>query len=333
MFCKWCGATISESSTRCKRCGRDVPALSDCGGFYDLFPNAPKGVQETPSFKVQSPSGASAAQSQALTKHSEESSAPKKAGTSRTHRVQPALLCCSALVLLFLIILIGNIHEYTSELERLRGEMDNVSSHIREIQEAIANHNDTELSKPSEPAMTSEPILAEQNVDLNLEIANEKSGMTVVGDACLGNCKTPVSIVVRFDKISNTLVNAGFIIGKHEGIVDVAVHYGTESGDGVQVGCLFVKMGVDEALFGTQNVNPTYQWKYRLAGDEEWSDLPEIFHQTKKENGTGFSYKINDLVALTESDDFELQLVFRRQSINGGILTLTISGIRILQGI
>lgn len=42
MFCKNCGATISAADEKCARCGFKAPALSDCGGFYDLAPNAPK---------------------------------------------------------------------------------------------------------------------------------------------------------------------------------------------------------------------------------------------------------------------------------------------------
>lgn len=36
MFCKWCGGDLASSDIKCKRCGREIPALSDCGGFYDL---------------------------------------------------------------------------------------------------------------------------------------------------------------------------------------------------------------------------------------------------------------------------------------------------------
>lgn len=42
MFCKNCGATIPAADEKCARCGFKAPALSDCGGFYDLAPNAPK---------------------------------------------------------------------------------------------------------------------------------------------------------------------------------------------------------------------------------------------------------------------------------------------------
>lgn len=36
MLCKWCGETVTPADRQCRRCGRELPALSDCGGFYDL---------------------------------------------------------------------------------------------------------------------------------------------------------------------------------------------------------------------------------------------------------------------------------------------------------
>lgn len=36
MFCKWCGNTIKTTDSKCPSCGRETPAMSDCGGFYDL---------------------------------------------------------------------------------------------------------------------------------------------------------------------------------------------------------------------------------------------------------------------------------------------------------
>jgi hypothetical protein len=53
MFCKWCGGDLLSSDTKCKRCGRDVPALSDCGGFYDLVPNAKKNSESYPLMQVE----------------------------------------------------------------------------------------------------------------------------------------------------------------------------------------------------------------------------------------------------------------------------------------
>lgn len=42
MFCKWCGGNLSSSDIKCRCCGREVPALSDCGGFYDLVSSVKK---------------------------------------------------------------------------------------------------------------------------------------------------------------------------------------------------------------------------------------------------------------------------------------------------
>lgn len=36
MICKWCGAPMDRAAKTCSRCGGERPALSDCGGFYDL---------------------------------------------------------------------------------------------------------------------------------------------------------------------------------------------------------------------------------------------------------------------------------------------------------
>ena len=38
MICKWCGAEMDRNDLKCRRCGKETPALSDCGGFYDLVP-------------------------------------------------------------------------------------------------------------------------------------------------------------------------------------------------------------------------------------------------------------------------------------------------------
>lgn len=49
MFCKWCGTTLDPADRSCRKCGREIPPLSDCGGFYDLVggvrQNRPTGAQ------------------------------------------------------------------------------------------------------------------------------------------------------------------------------------------------------------------------------------------------------------------------------------------------
>ena len=49
MICKWCGAKVEPGRKTCGRCGGQNLPLSDCGGFYDLVPNAPRGERTVPS--------------------------------------------------------------------------------------------------------------------------------------------------------------------------------------------------------------------------------------------------------------------------------------------
>lgn len=50
MICKGCGGALERGERACRRCGREVTALSDCGGFYDLV-NTPRPVEEKPRGK------------------------------------------------------------------------------------------------------------------------------------------------------------------------------------------------------------------------------------------------------------------------------------------
>lgn len=56
MFCKYCGGDLAAGDMKCKRCGREVAARSDCGGFYDLVadekPTAPSIVVSAPKAKT-----------------------------------------------------------------------------------------------------------------------------------------------------------------------------------------------------------------------------------------------------------------------------------------
>ena len=50
MFCKWCGKTIKSTDKCCPDCGRETPAMSDCGGLYDLrCSTAPSALKASPT--------------------------------------------------------------------------------------------------------------------------------------------------------------------------------------------------------------------------------------------------------------------------------------------
>ena len=40
MICKWCGERIDSGAHVCSHCGKELPPLSECGGFYNIMPEA-----------------------------------------------------------------------------------------------------------------------------------------------------------------------------------------------------------------------------------------------------------------------------------------------------
>lgn len=62
MICKWCGAKIDLKKRKCPSCGREVPPVSDCGGFYDIVPRnyrqAPAAAAVPAAAPVQQPKAA-----------------------------------------------------------------------------------------------------------------------------------------------------------------------------------------------------------------------------------------------------------------------------------
>lgn len=121
MICKWCGNSLSASQTTCKRCGKTVPALSDCGGFYDLVPNARNaaGAQNAPVQSVP-------VQSAPVTRPA----APAKKKSNHNYLLLgAAAVIAVAFILLFisLFTLQGRIVWLTNRIAALEDELDEIS--------------------------------------------------------------------------------------------------------------------------------------------------------------------------------------------------------------
>lgn len=52
---------MARNDAKCRRCGKERPALSDCGGFYDLVPQAAPQPASTPASRPQKKAGPFAA--------------------------------------------------------------------------------------------------------------------------------------------------------------------------------------------------------------------------------------------------------------------------------
>lgn len=114
MICKWCGETLKAGAKTCKRCKREVPALSDCGGFYDLVPQAgavPPPVPEAEPVAAPAPTPVRPVM-------------PRK----KKNNLLPNVIfwLAIALALIFLIQTIslsGKLGDATAEISRLRSQL------------------------------------------------------------------------------------------------------------------------------------------------------------------------------------------------------------------
>ena len=125
MLCKWCGADVPNSAAKCPRCHKELPAKSDCGGYYDIV-SAPKraepmGFQQAPTEIVR------------------ERIIPQKTKANLVQILLAAVACVGVLLALVLLLgLTGNLTKTTNaanqngqraeqilaELRRVRGEKE-----------------------------------------------------------------------------------------------------------------------------------------------------------------------------------------------------------------
>ena len=108
MICKWCGETVKPGIRTCRRCKRELPALSDCGGFYDL-------VTDAPSISARIPETAPIAETPVRPVLPER----KKSG----YWIHLVAVIAGALALILLIVTIslsGKLADARQEADRLR---------------------------------------------------------------------------------------------------------------------------------------------------------------------------------------------------------------------
>jgi hypothetical protein len=159
MICKWCGETVKPGAGTCKRCKRQIPALSDCGGFYDLVnqssPILPP-VAETPP-APQPPVRPAMPQQQ------------KKS-------ILPNLLLCLALILA-VIFLLRSV-SLSKQLTQANEEMARLRNHLRyqddTVQTAPTLDNSGEET-PSEPTEPEEILLTLQEGVAELDLSKKEN--------------------------------------------------------------------------------------------------------------------------------------------------------------
>ncbi len=126
MICKWCATAVTPGDKVCPKCKRELPPLTDCGGFNNitrgLVPPTPAAAQPKPTVQAHAP----AARGQ-------------QPAPAAKHSVLPVLLGVVSVVLMVVVIfLLLNIQDNTSglggqhrklfnQLESMEGRLDDMT--------------------------------------------------------------------------------------------------------------------------------------------------------------------------------------------------------------
>lgn len=153
MICKWCGETLKSGAKTCKRCHREIPPLSDCGGFYDLVPQARSAVAvPTEEIPIRVPEEV-IAEPEAM--ESPVRPVPPKKRKKKSNTILNVIFWLSIALVVILLIqtisLSGKLSDANDEIRRLRAK--NSSSQETQATD-VPNGKDP---KPTDPKKSENP--------------------------------------------------------------------------------------------------------------------------------------------------------------------------------
>ena len=338
MFCKWCGGNIASSDTKCKRCGKEVPALSDCGGFYDLVPSAKKPSNAQPEPVAPPVKPASPPRKPEPVREVEPARAKKN---SKKPFLGLALLNVVGflLVIAMLLIVLSKVNQYSTEVNGLRNDLRTISEKIDSLAEATEpvttepeamepETTEPEAMEPetTEPTIALDPVLAEQNIIFTAKINSKESALELDADLDLGSYTDTAVISYSMDEDTNYINSISYSLKEAGTTVVITV----ECNDEFRTKNLSVSYVIDDIAYGLSNAPETCKWQYRFDSNAEWEDLPETFTQTSGVGKTGLSIReaaLQELIADNEGE-LELRCEISRSNTKNGSLTFVIEGIR-----
>lgn len=323
MFCKWCGGNLASSDTKCKRCGKEVPALSDCGGFYDLVPNAKEPVEVHPGPVVPP---------ERPTNPPRKPEPPKEVPPARSKKASKKSLVGLfaltvvgfALVILLLVIILGKVNQYSNEVNGLRNDLRTINEKIDAIQ-VPTEPIETE-PESTEPSVILDPVLAEQNVIFTVTIPGEDSTQKIDADLNLGDYTDVAIITYGLDTLTGVVNSAGYSLEKANTTVLLTIDRNIEFRNRT----VSVTYVIDDTIYGLSEAPETFKWQYRFDAESDWVDLPkDVFAQTDITGKTELTIRETALQELITDNEGQLELrceIYRTNT--DGSLTIVIEGIR-----
>lgn len=330
MFCKWCGADVPNSAAKCARCGREVPAMSDCGGFYDLVPGAKRNATATPSSQ---PAPAKVDHQRAdLIENPKRKDAPKgkKSNGRKSHGVSILITCMGFILVIALLLgLIGKVNENLAALEQNNIDIAAISSELQQIKDSLESTAEEDTTLPTDNVTPEMPLLEEQNAIININVELGETGTSVKTTADLGDFDDAVTDMVTFDSDNHSITGVKIDLTAAQSCIEVTIENSVDASYR-RKGTLEAEFIVDKSVFAQEDGDAVCVWSYRTESSAEWETLDEdIF--TVSEDGTTVTYFVSELEELIGeyAEVVEFQLTYKRNNDKGGSLTVVISGITV----
>lgn len=298
MFCKWCGNTIQTVDEKCPSCGRITPALSDCGGFYNL---RQKVSNPEPPYM---PSPRCPIMDKLENRYVKDQ---KKAKAQRK-----VLLYMSILeVLLLIVIGIGLLC---------------VCGKVNELEESIQYlHTEENVELPTEVFEEVETVTEETRpYHFQMKIALGNSEQVLIDTSHDFDTYAQVAQVQTSseEKDGNKVVNVCYLLNPMEAYAKVAIADECEDSGDTQISIVF-----DTNIDLFENVTYEYIWSYQDV-DGIWTDVDSQMVQTDALGGSRLICG-KEWVETFAGNAVELQCMIAIENSEGDTMNVFINGISV----
>lgn len=317
MICKWCGATIDVTKGKCPDCGRNIPALSDCGGFYGVVPKATRPV--SPHHKQETCSNSKDGVNPL-------SPPPKSRQERKKHAVLP--IAALALLLAFGIFMIVQSASLGKTMNTLTHQVESALSSIGQMKRSNDPVNEqiaeTKEQLGTEPTVQEypEPTLSKTDVSFHVFHSgtsnNISDNLQDQGDLEYHKIYSTAQIAASYDLNKEELWNA-----KLSEVADE-----TSSGEYNSV-CF--SYGVDDERLGEYQ-SAEFLWWYRIADTADWIELEDDGGEVLiKDDPSKSTVRLSDSWLQETSRDgiLEVKCILIRHSKDGGTLKIDFGAIEI----
>lgn len=318
MICKWCGATIDVTKGKCPDCGRNIPALSDCGGFYGVVPKATRPV--SPHHKQETCSNSK-------DDVNPLSPPPKSRQERKKHAVLP--IAALALLLAFGIFMIVQSASLGKTMNTLTHQVESALSSIGQMKRSNDPVNEqiaeTKEQLGTEPTVQEYPEPTLSKTDVSFCVIHSGTS-NYISD----NLQDQGDL--KYQIYSTAQIAASYDLNKEE-LWKAKL---SEAADEISFGeynSVCFSYGVDDERLGEYQ-SAEFLWLYRSADTADWIELEddggEVLIKTDPSLSESTLMLSDSWLQETSHDGIlEVKCILIRHSKDGGTLKIDFGAIEI----